>query len=293
MSCAANGDGGAATWAREPYAQGMPAAEELTGQRVTVDIHDQIAYVRLTRADKLTGLDFAMLEQLVAAARTVRADRAVRAVILLGDGSSFSSGLDFASVMSKPGQVARAFVRLPWRPTNLFQRVCWEWRTMPVPVLAVLHGHCYGGGMQIALAADFRFATPDCSLAIMEAKWGIIPDMTASVTLRELVGADVAKRLVMTGETFDGREAHRLGLVTEVADDPLAEAERLAAALATRSPDSVAAAKKLLNRTRTLPARAALRAERSLQLGLLRGANSKTARAAAMAGKTPQFKPRR
>ena len=263
------------------------------GNRVTVDIRDQVAYVRLTRPDKLNGLDFAMLEQLVAAARTVRADRSVRTAILLGDGPSFSSGLDFASVMSKPSQVARAFVRLPWRPTNLFQQVCWEWRTMPIPVLAVLHGHCYGGGMQIALAADFRFATPDCFLAIMEAKWGIIPDMTASVTLRELVGADVAKRLVMTGETIDGQRAHELGLVTEVADDPLAEAERFAAQLATRSPDSVAAAKKLLNRTRTLPARAALRAERSLQLGLLRGANSKIARAAAMAGKTPQFKPRR
>jgi len=266
---------------------------DATDERVTVDIRDHIAYVRLNRPDKLNGLDFPMLEQLVAAARTVRADRSLRAVILLGEGSSFSSGLDFASVMSEPRRVARAFIRLPWRSTNLFQRACWEWRTLPIPVLAVLHGHCYGGAFQIALAADFRFATPDCMLSIMEAKWGLIPDMTASVTLRELVGADVAKRLVMTGETFDGREAHRLGLASGVADDPLGEAERFVARLSTRSPDSVAAAKKLLNRTRTLPVRAALRAERSLQLGLLRGINSKIARDSAMADKTPEFRPRR
>ena len=264
-----------------------------TDRRVVVDVRDEIAYVRLSRPEKLNGLDFAMLEELVAAARAVRADPSVRTAILLGEGSAFSSGLDFASVMRNPARVARAFVRWPWRATNLFQRVCWEWRTLPVPVIAVLHGHCYGGAMQLALAADFRYASPDCSLAILEAKWGLIPDMTGSVTLRELVGADVAKRLTMTGETFDSQYAEHVGLVTGVSDDPLAEAERLAAQLATRSPDSVAAAKRLLNSTRTVSARAALRVERSLQLGLLRGANSKIARAAAMAGKAAEFKPRR
>lgn len=262
-------------------------------RRVTVDVRDEIAYVRLTRPEKLNGLDMAMLEQLVEAARTVRADRTLRAVILLGDGDAFSSGLDFASVMKSPASVVRAFVRPPWRATNLFQQVCWAWRTLPVPVIAVLHGHCYGGAMQLALAADFRYATPDCSLAILEARWGLIPDMTGSVTLRELIGADIAKRLVMTGEIFDGRYAERIGLVTGIADDPLAEAAKLAGQIATRSPDSVAAAKRLLNRTRALPARAALRAERSLQLGLLRGVNAKIARAAAMEGEEAEFKPRR
>ncbi|UYM07531.1 crotonase/enoyl-CoA hydratase family protein [Solicola gregarius] len=269
----------------------MPTEQQ--SRRVEVEVREQIAYVRLTRSDKLNGLDLAMLEQLVDAARTLRRDRSVRAAILLGDGPAFSSGLDFASVLKRPSRLALAFVRWPWRATNLFQRVCWEWRTLPIPVVAVLHGHCYGGAMQLALAADFRFATPDCSLAILEAKWGLIPDMTGSVTLRELVGADTAKRLVMTGETFDGTYAKQIGLVTEVAADPQEEAEKLIAQLAARSPDSVAAAKALLNRTRTAPVRAALRVERSLQLGLLRGANSKIARAAAMTGKQARFKPRR
>ena len=262
-------------------------------RRVEVDVRDAVAYVHLTRPDKLNGLDLPMLEQLVAAARRLRSDRTLRAVILVGDGPAFSSGLDFASVLKKPSNVVRAFIRWPWRTTNLFQQVCWEWRTLPIPVVAVLHGHCYGGAMQLALAADFRFATPDCSLAILEARWGLIPDMTGSVTLRELIGADTAKRLVMTGEMFDGTYAGEIGLVTGVAADPLEAAEQLVAQIAERSPDSVAAAKSLINRTRSAPVRAALRAERSLQLGLLRGANSKIARAAAMKGKPAEYRPRR
>src|SRR5947208_10929090 len=139
----------------------------------------------MTRAEKFNGLDLDMLDALVAAAATIKGDRAVRAVILRGDGPAFCAGLDFASVSRQPLRVARAFLRLPGRTTNLFQQTCWAWRELPVPVLAVLHGRCYGGGMQLALGADFRYSTTDCELSIMEAKWGLIPDMTGSVTLRE------------------------------------------------------------------------------------------------------------
>lgn len=262
-------------------------------RRVETEIRDHVAYVRLSRPDKLNGLDLPMLDQLVRAARELRGDRSLRAVILLGDGPAFSAGLDFASVGKHPVRLARAFVPPPWRSTNHFQRVSWSWRELAVPVLAVLHGHCYGGALQLALAADFRFATPDCELAVLEAKWGLVPDMTGSVTLRELVGADVAKRLTMTGETFDGTYAERIGLVTATADDPLAEAEQLVERLVTRSPDSVAASKALLNRTRSLGVRAALRTERAVQRQLLLGENSTIARAAALAGKAAEYRPRR
>ena len=89
-------------------------------------------------------------------------------------------------------------------------------------------------GMQIALGADFRFAAPDCKLSIMEAKWGLIPDMSASVTLRELVRADIAKELTMTGRVIDGKEAAELGLVTRCVDDPMAEAQKLAMEIVAR-----------------------------------------------------------
>jgi enoyl-CoA hydratase/carnithine racemase len=166
--------------------------------------------------------------------------------------------------------VDRLLERPQWSSGNLAQDVGYLWRDLPVPVIAVLHGMCYGGGMQIALGADFRFTTPDCRLSIMEAKWGksltkcaprtakdqkvpsrvggssfapliisliltgLIPDMSASVTLRELVRMDVAKELTMTGRILDGREAASLGLVTRCVVNPMAEAEKLAVEIVQR-----------------------------------------------------------
>jgi enoyl-CoA hydratase/carnithine racemase len=262
--------------------------------RVLLDVRDGIAYVTLNRADKYNGLDLPMLHGLVEVAGLIDRDPAVRAVVLAGAGKAFCAGLDFAS-MAKEGTVAkaRAAVKLPGRKTNLFQQACWVWRELPVPVLAVLRGHCFGGGMQLALAADFRFATPDCELSIMEGKWGLIPDMTGSVTLRELVPMDVAKRLTMTAEVFDGRQALEYGLVTGVSDDPLKDAEALAGQLMSRSPDAVALSKRLLHRTWTQSPRWAFWTETVLQARLLRGANHRIARSANLAKEVPAFVSRR
>jgi enoyl-CoA hydratase/carnithine racemase len=88
--------------------------------------------------------------------------------------------------------------------------------------------------MQIALGADLRFSTPDCKLSIMEARWGLIPDMTASVTLRELVRIDVAKELAMTGKIISGEEGEKLGLVTRCVEDPMEEALTVAKQIVER-----------------------------------------------------------
>ncbi|MQA62237.1 MAG: crotonase/enoyl-CoA hydratase family protein [Actinophytocola sp.] len=258
-------------------------------ERVRTEIRDNIAYVTMTRGDKFNGLDLEMFHALVAAAKELKSNRDVRAVILQGEGPAFCAGLDFASVGKNPVKFALNFLRVPGRATNLYQQVCWAWRELPMPVIAVVHGRCYGGGLQLALAADFRFATPDCEFSIMEAKWGLVPDMTGSVTLRELLGMDVAKRLTMTGESFDGERAAALGVVTEASPTPLKAAEALAEQLATRSPDAVAATKFLFNRTRHLSPRAAFRIESRFQRRLLNGANHKIARAAGMAKEVPQF----
>ena len=242
-------------------------------------MRDGIAYVWLARPAKLNGLDVPMLHALAETPRQLRRDPAVRAVILAGDGDAFCAGLDFGSVGKGPAGVRAGCGKLPGG-LNVVQRACWAWRELPVPVIAVLHGHCYGGGLQLALAADFRIATPDCQLSIMEGRWGLIPDMTGSVTLRELVPMDVAKRLAMTAETFTGDRARELGLVTEVSDAPMAAAEALAAQLLTRSPDALAATKTLLHRTWSRAPRWAFWTETVLQARLLRGANHGIARAA-------------
>lgn len=261
--------------------------------RITVRRSENgIAYVALARPEKYNGLDLDMLYGLVDAAKSLRRDRSLRAVILQGEGKAFCAGLDFASVLGKPLGLLRAFIKWGGRRTNIFQQACWAWRELPVPVIAVTHGHCFGGGLQIALAADFRFTTPDCEFSVMESKWGLIPDMTGSVSLRELVPMDVAKALTMTGRIISGEEALHLNLVTGVSDDPLADAEALAQELLQRSPDALAATKRLFHEAWAAPEDIAFDLESKYQFRLLRGKNQRRAMQAARNKEAPAFLPR-
>ncbi|WP_433209389.1 crotonase/enoyl-CoA hydratase family protein [Nocardia sp. CA-107356] len=239
------------------------------------------AYVTLNRPDKHNGLTINMLRDLVTAAHTIAGHKDVRAVILSGNGPSFSSGLDIAETTGDPLAVVRNFIPLPWRGTNTFQEACWAWRRLSVPVIAAVHGRCYGGGLQIALAADVRFATPDAEFSVMEAKHGLVPDMTGAATLSRLIGVDKALLLTMTADTVDAAYAERIGLVTEVTADPVAAAEKLAARIATRSPHAVAGAKQLFDRSWHASARRTFAIERATQLPLvLRLALSRSKRSA-------------
>lgn len=251
-----------------------------------------IARVELNRPDKLNGLTLEMLEDLISTARSVRADRTLRGVVLTGAGPSFCAGLDFGTVMKNPMGVAKGFAPRPWRGTNTFQEACWAWRRIPVPVVAAVQGHCYGGGLQIALGADFRFTTPDAQWSVLEAKWGLIPDMSGVQALSQQVGLDVAKRLTMTGAVIDGEEAVRLGLATEVSVDPVRAAYDLIAEISTRSPDSVAATKRIFERTWTAGARRTFFWER-VEQALLLGAKNTAITRKSVAEKIPaRYRPR-
>ncbi|MCW2817594.1 MAG: Hydroxycinnamoyl-CoA hydratase-lyase [Marmoricola sp.] len=260
---------------------------------VTHTVTDGVAEVRLARPDKLNALTLDTLRDLVTTARVLRRDRTLRAVVLTGDGPSFCAGLDFKAVLGDPPGIVAGFVPVPWRGTNLFQEACWAWRRLPVPVIAAVEGHCYGGGLQIALAADFRIATPDSQWSVLEGRWGIIPDMSGIRSLAQLVGMDTAKLLTMTARTVSGKEASDLGLVTELAGDPVAAAHDLARELAQRSPDALGATKRLFEDTWTASARRTFARERAEQLFLLLSANAKAAREAAFAKTPAQFGPRR
>ncbi len=261
-------------------------------RHVTCTVTNGIAQVRLDRPDKLNALTLDILDDLVATAARLRRHRSLRAVVIAGEGDAFCAGLDFATVLRQPARIAAAFVPRPLRGTNTFQEACWAWRRVPVPVVAAVHGHCLGGGLQIALAADFRFATPDSRWSVLEGKWGIIPDMSGVRSLAQLVGIDTAKRLTMTAETLSGTEAHELGLVTGLADDPLAAAADLVERLRVRSPDQLAAAKRLFDDTWTASARRTFARERVEQARLLVARNTKVARAAATRRATADFGPR-
>ena len=119
---------------------------------------------------------------------------------------------------------------------SLFQRVCLVWRDLPVPVIAVLEGHCIGAGMQLALACDVRISHPDCKLSIMEAKWGLVPDMGLTQSALGVVREDVLKEMAMTARIVDATEGKELGLVSHCTETPLEHAQKLAEELVERSP---------------------------------------------------------
>ena len=217
----------------------------MTENCVTLEKQDGIAFVTLNRAEKRNALDMAMFRSIDHISGQLRKDRTIRAVIVHANGEDFCSGLDIKSVLQHKSSALALLAK--WWPgnANLAQRVSYNWRRIPAPVIMVIHGRCWGGGLQIALGADFRFATPNASFSVMEGRWGLIPDMGGNLALREIVAKDVAMRLAMTAEVVDAQTALSLGLVSAVSDDPLQSAKQLAEQIIERSPDAVAAVKKL------------------------------------------------
>jgi enoyl-CoA hydratase/carnithine racemase len=242
----------------------MPNAE-----RVTIEVADGVADVRLTRAAKHNGLDWDMFVALNEAIDELRADSDARVVVLSGEGPSFCAGLDFKSFMSDPDKDLLGFERREGEPENFAQRASHGWRSLPVPVIAALHGNALGGGLQLALAADVRIAAADTRLSVMEIRYGLIPDMGLSRLLPGLVRDDVARELTYTGRVVDADEALELGLVTRIADDPRGEAMELAAEIADKSPSAIRSSKRLLGEAPHLDAAAGLALEEELQRALM------------------------
>jgi enoyl-CoA hydratase/carnithine racemase len=264
----------------------LPLMDE---DRVRVELDDHIAVVTLARADKHNALDVAMFEAIIGAAEQLATEPGVRAIVLHGEGPSFCSGLDVKSVIAMGDGLDGLLEPLRGEVPNWFQRAAYDWLRAPVPVIAAIHGNCLGGGLQIALAADIRIATPEARLSVMEVRLGLIPDMSISRTLPRLVGIDVAKELTYTGRTISGAEAHELGLVTHLATDPLQIAKELAREIAGNSPDAVRGAKRLFDEAWTGPAEETLRLEAAIQLELIGSPNQLAAVTAAVSKQPASF----
>lgn len=261
---------------------------------VKISIDDHVADVRFNRPDKYNALSHDMVNAMVDAINRLAAEPAVRAVVVSGEGKGFCAGLDFdnfAAMQSKEGNKLNKLTdRYENRIANLFQYVAYGWKELPMPVVAAIHGVALGGGCQIALGADIRFCTADAKFSVMEMKWGLIPDMSASQTIRDLVPIDVAKELIFTGKIINGEEAARLGLVTRICERPHDEAMALAREIATKNPDAVRAAKKLLNETWHSDSARGLLMESELEMKLIGSANQIEAISANFAKRTPKFK---
>ena len=259
--------------------------------RVLIAIDDHVAHVRMNRADKRNGLDLAQIDALVAAGQRLAADRSVRAVVLSGEGPAFCAGLDWAAVLASGGVGAsRLLARGSDSPANLAQRVAWIWAELPVPVIAAIRGAAFGGGLQLALACDLRLCAPDTRMSVMEIRYGLIPDMTASRTLLRLVRDDLARELLYTGRVVEAAEAARLGLATRIVDDPIAEALVVARQIAAVAPSAIRAAKRLCLDTPDLDTAAALAYETALQVPLLGSPDQQEATMATMQKRAATFR---
>jgi enoyl-CoA hydratase/carnithine racemase len=263
---------------------------------VTIETSGGIADVRLNRPDKYNALSPDMFSAIIEAGQSLAEAKDVRAVVLSGNGRGFCAGLDMESMQGlaqtergAEGAVASLMSREDG-PENHAQRPAYVWKTLPVPVIAAIHGVAYGGGCQIALGADIRFAAPDAKMSVMEIKWGLVPDMSLTQTLRDVVPLDVAKELTFSGRVVSGEEARELGLVTHVTDDPLAAAMALAEEIAGKSPDAVRAGKKLFEESWHADAKTGLELEASLQSKLIGSPNQVEAVMANFEKRSPDFK---
>lgn len=248
--------------------------------RVTIEIDDGVADVKLNRPDKMNALDRAMFDAIIDAGESLKSDLSVRAVVLSGEGRAFCAGLDFGSFSKmaeaddKPKRKTKSteeeLAGLEGRITHRGQQAAYAWTEMPVPVICAVTGVALGAGFQIAMGADIRIVAPDARMSVLEIRWGLTPDMTGTQTLVQHVGLDVAKELTFTGRMVEGQECVDIGLATRVSQTPYEDAIAMAREIASKSPDAVRAAKRLLSNVESLSTADRFAAERS-EIGALIG----------------------
>lgn len=203
--------------------------------------HDGWSVLTLNRPEKLNALTVGMFAELRAHVEALQHDRQVRCVVLRGAGRCFSAGHDLADIGSGEAVPSRG-----WHSETLRML-----EQLPQPVIAAVHGHCYTGALEVALAADFIIAADDARFGDTHAKWALTPVWGMSQRLPRRVGIATAKRLMFTADMFDAAEAERLGLVEYVVpvSEFDAEIESVAVRIAEQSPFTHTATKELLDAT--------------------------------------------
>ena len=262
---------------------------------VTIEVDHHVADVRLNRPDKMNAVNPAMWNAIYEAGTSLMEARDVRAVVLSGNGRGFCAGLDMASMQGmadRDEEAPGSGISLKSgteQPENHFQRAALVWKRIPMPVIGAIHGVAYGAGAQIAMGTDIRIAAPDMRFSILEIKWGLIPDVGITQTLRDVVPLDVAKELTWTGRILDGAMAKELGIVTHVSEEPLAHALELASEIASKSPDAIRRGKTLLEKAWHADERTGLELEAKLQSELVGSSNQVESIKANFEKRAPKF----
>ena len=258
--------------------------------RVTLDIQDNIAIVRLNRPEKKNALDYPMFDAIVECQKVIEENRSIRVVVLTGAGDCFCAGMDLANF--NPEVAEESMIKLKDRKygiANIYQQVVYGWRELSVPVIAAVEGYCYGGGLQIMLGADIKYMHPDTKCSILEMRWGIIPDMAGSVLMRHSVRDDIIRELTYTNRVFNGTDAVQYGFATHTSESPLDDAIKLAEIIINKNPDAIVKAKRLFNEAPYLNPEDGLINEAKYQGTLLMSKNQLEAVFSEMAKRKPNF----
>jgi len=237
-------------------------------ETLLLTVEDRIATVTLNRPKVLNALNALMFRELDEAFATMAVDENIRVVLLLGaGGKAFAAGADIAE-LAETGAASGEL--LAERGQRVFRRI----ETLGKPAIACIDGFALGGGCELAMACTLRLASEAARFGQPEIKLGLIPGYGGSQRLPRLVGPGAALKLILTGAIVDAREALRIGLVDEIADDLAARAVELAKTLAAMPPLGVAAAIEAVGRGADLPLDEALALEATI-FGRLCGTEDK------------------
>lgn len=272
--------------------------------RISIDIEDGVADVRLIRSDKMNALDDAMFAALCEAAQQLAEDKSVRCIVLSGEGRAFCAGLDMGNFgkmaegsddkpASSGGNVTEGLASRTHGISNRAQFAVWGWRELPVPVIAAVHGVAFGGGFQLMLGSDIRFVHPETKLSIMEIKWGLVPDMAGTAIMRNLVREDLVRELTYTGRQFSGADAVEMGFATHTSDNPHEDAMALAREIAGKNPDAISASKQIFNNAPDMTDAELLLQESELQSNIMRTPNQIEAVMSTMEKRPGRYQQRR
>jgi enoyl-CoA hydratase/carnithine racemase len=254
---------------------------------VSYEVTDGVAHVTIERPEKKNAMSLEVFDQLTERAAEAREDPKVGAVVVAGRGGTFSSGIDltvFGDQLSEgvtPGFIDR------------LQTAYTVYEELDKPTIAAIEGYCFGGGIQLAIACHLRAVSPTAELAVMEARWGLVPDLGGTWRLPRLVGLGRATELTLTARRVAAAEAVSIGLAEiELGDDdPQAEAHELAARLAA-GPGAIRRAPRLLRENLDRERAAALAEEAATQIRCLEGPDFAEAVTAHLQGRSPRFEGR-
>ena len=209
-------------------------------QAVLVESNDGVVTVTLNRPEKRNAIDGEIIDGLLAALVQIGSDKTARVVVLAGAGDAFCAGLDMANMGDMlsgdltADSASEAYDELSPAGANRVQQLGWGWQELSIPVIAAVQGAAMGGGLNLALGADIRVVAPDAKLGFVEISFGLLPDMSATQSLRHLVGLERAKELILTGRRFTGVQAAGYGLATTVSEHPAEKALEIARTIAGR-----------------------------------------------------------